>query len=170
MGRKIRTNITNCYFRFATEQDVPLILDFIKALAKYEKMADQVVATEPLLYENLFGKGQYAEVVLAFYNNIPAGFALFFHNFSTFMGRPGIYLEDLFVKEKLRGKGIGTTLLSYLARLAVERGCARLDWAVLDWNKPSIEFYKSLNAIHLNDWMTFRLTGDPLSELAEKFD
>ncbi|HKK44574.1 MAG TPA: GNAT family N-acetyltransferase [Balneolaceae bacterium] len=169
MNEIISTDISDCYLRFADENDVPMILEFINELAKYEKMAHEVVATEYLLREKLFGDRRYAEVVLAYYQDTPAGFALFFHNFSTFMGRPGIYLEDLFVKEEYRGNGIGTTLLSFLAKLAIERDCARLDWAVLDWNTPSIEFYKSLNAKHLDDWMTFRVTGDPLSDLAERF-
>jgi len=170
MSEKISTSIPNCYLRFAKEQDIPLILEFIESLAIYEKMADEVVATESLLEEKLFGEQKYAEVVLAYYDEKPIGFALFFHNFSTFMGRPGIHLEDLFVKEKYRGKGIGTTLLRFLAKIAVERDCARLEWAVLDWNTPSIEFYKSLDAKHLDDWMTFRLTGDSLSGLAEQFE
>lgn len=170
MSDTISTKISDCYLRFAEKEDVSLILDFIKALAEYEEMADEVVATEALLEEKLFGDKAYAEVILAYYKGEPAGFALFFHNFSTFMGRPGIYLEDLFVKEKYRGQGLGTTLLSYLAKLAIERDCARLDWAVLDWNTPSIKFYKSLNAKHLDDWLTFRLTGDSLSEVAGKFD
>jgi len=169
MSEIIKTDIPNCYLRFAEKSDVTLILDFIKSLAEYEKLSDEVVATESLLEEKLFGERQYAEVILTYYNDEPAGFALFFHNFSTFMGRPGIYLEDLFVKEKFRGNGIGTTLLSFLAKLAIERDCARLDWAVLDWNTPSIKFYKSLNANHLDDWKMFRLTGRPLKEMAENF-
>ena len=168
MAEKIKTSLEDCYLRYAGEDDIQLIFQFIKDLAEYEKMADEVVATEFQLKEHLFGDHSYAEVILAFYDDSPAGFALFFHNFSTFLGRPGLYLEDLFVKPKYRGKGIGTSLLSYLAKVAVERNCGRLEWAVLDWNTPSIEFYKSLNAKPLDDWTTFRLTGDSLDKLSEK--
>lgn len=170
MSKRIKTDIPNCYLRFAERDDVPLILQFIKLLAEYEKLSDEVVATEALLEQKLFGEHQYAEVVLAYYKDKPVGFALFFHNFSTFTGRPGIYLEDLFVEEQYRGKGIGTSLLSFLAKLTTERDCARLDWAVLDWNTPSIKFYKSLNARYLDDWQIFRLTGKPLKELANAFN
>lgn len=166
MSQQISTDITNCYLRFAQEEDVPLILDFIRSLAEYEKMADEVVATEELLKEKLFGKQQYAEVLLAFYDDEAVGFALFFHNFSTFEGRPGIYLEDLFVEPESRGEGIGTALLQHLAQLALERNCARLEWSVLNWNKPAIDFYHSLNAQPLDDWTTYRLTGDALNQMA----
>jgi len=162
----IETDITDCYLRFAEEKDVPLILEFIHELARYEKMEEEVVATEELLRENLFGEHKYAEVILAFYHDKPVGFAFFFHNFSTFEGRPGIYLEDLFVRPEVRGKGIGTSLLSYLAQLALERNCARLEWSVLDWNTPAIEFYESLEAVMLDEWSTFRLTGESLTKLA----
>lgn len=162
----IETDISHCYLRFAEEKDVSLILEFIYELARYEKMEEEVVATEEMLRENLFGEQAYAEVILAYFHDEPVGFAFFFHNFSTFEGRPGIYLEDLFVRPEFRGKGIGTTLLSYLAQLALERNCARLEWSVLDWNTPAIEFYESLDAVKLDEWSTFRVTGESLSKLA----
>jgi len=153
--------------RFATADDVGLILDFIRQLADYEKMTDEVVADEDQLRQSLFGERQVAEVVIALYDGEPAGFALFFHNFSTLLGRAGIYLEDLFVIPKLRGHGIGKILLSYLARLAVERGCGRLEWWVLDWNEPAIRFYERLGAKAMDEWTVFRVAGDTLEELAK---
>ena len=151
----------------ATEPDVPHILTFIKALAEYERMADQVVATEEGLRATLFGPRPYAECVIARWNGEPAGFALFFHNYSTFLGRPGVYLEDLFVKPELRGKGVGRSLLQYLAGVALDRNCGRLEWTVLDWNESAIGFYKSLGAEPLEEWTIFRLKGDALKRLAE---
>ena len=150
-----------------TEADLPQILAFIKSLAEYERLADSVVATEDILRRSLFGPRPYAECVIARWNGEPAGFALFFHNFSTFLGRPGIYLEDLFVKPEMRGKGVGRVLLGHLAKLAIERDCGRLEWAVLDWNESAIGFYKSIGALPLDDWKIFRLKGDPLVRLAE---
>lgn len=150
----------------ATEQDLPQILTFIKALAEYERLADAVVATEEGLRESLFGARPYAECIIARYQGQPAGFALFFHNFSTFLGRPGIYLEDLFVNPELRGKGIGRALLQRLAQLALERNCGRLEWSVLDWNQSAIGFYKSIGAVSLDEWTIFRLRGDGLQQLA----
>jgi GNAT superfamily N-acetyltransferase len=150
----------------AVERDIPLVLSFIRKLAEYEKLSDQVVATEELLREGLFGQRRVAEVVLAYLADEPAGFALYFHNFSTFVGRPGIYLEDLFVEPAHRGSGVGKALLAYVAKVAVERGCGRFEWAVLDWNTPAIDFYKSLDAVPLDDWMLFRLTGDALRSVA----
>jgi len=150
----------------ATERDLPLVLDFIRKLAEYEKLSHQVVATEELLRQGLFGERRVAEVVLAYLAEEPVGFALYFHNFSTFVGRAGIYLEDLFVEPHHRGKGVGKALLAYVANLAVERKCGRFEWAVLDWNTPSIEFYKSLGAVPLDDWTLFRLTGDALHRVA----
>ncbi len=147
----------------ATEADVPIILSFIKGIAEYEHLSHQVVATEEGLRETLFGSKKYAEVVIANYGNEPAGFALFFHNFSTFLGKPGIYLEDLFVLPKFRKKGVGTALFTYLARLAVERKCGRLEWAVLDWNEPAIRFYERMGAVCLSDWRILRLTGEALA-------
>ena len=150
----------------ATERDLPLILSFIKKLAEYEKLSHVVVATEDLLRDALFGPRPVAEVIIANWNDEPVGFALFFHNFSTFLGRRGIYLEDLFVDPSHRGKGIGKALLIHLAKIAKERNCGRFEWAVLDWNKPSIDFYKGLGAVALDDWTLFRLTGDALDRLA----
>ena len=153
-------------YRFATEADVGLILQFIRELADYEKMLDQVVATEELLREWIFEK-QKAEVVFAEVDGQPVGFTLFFHNFSTFLGRAGIYLEDLFVLPEERGKGYGKGLLRRLAQLTLERGGGRLVWSCLDWNSPSIEFYKRLGAVAMDEWTTYRLTGDALTKLAE---
>jgi GNAT superfamily N-acetyltransferase len=152
--------------RAATAQDVPLVLAFIRELAVYERLEHQVVATQADLTTALFGARPYAEVVFACLDGREVGFALFFHNFSTFRGKPGIYLEDLFVRPESRGRGVGKRLLAWLAALALERGCARLDWAVLDWNEPSIGFYKGLGAVALDDWMIMRLTGEALGRLA----
>jgi GNAT superfamily N-acetyltransferase len=154
--------------RLAEIQDVPLILDFIRKLADYERLAHEVVATEEDLEKYIFGPQKVAEVILAYEGDKPVGFALFFHNFSTFLGKPGIYLEDLFVSEQYRGKGYGKALLTYLATLAVERECGRLEWAVLDWNESSIEFYKSLGARMLNEWIVNRVSGESLLKLAEE--
>lgn len=156
----------NVNIRFATEDDVPEILSFIKALAAYEHLEDMVVATEELLKEWIFEKRK-AEVLLISEDNKNVGFAPFFHNFSTFLGRAGIYLEDLFVLPEYRGRGYGKLLFKKLAQLAVERGCGRLEWNCLDWNKPSIGFYLSLGAEPLEEWTTYRLTGSRLRELAE---
>lgn len=152
-------------FRFAQEEDVALILHFIKDLAEYEKMLDEVVATEELLKEWIFEKKK-AEVVFAQEDGVEVGFALFFHNFSTFLGRAGIYLEDLYVKPEYRGKGYGKALLKKLAEIAVERGCGRLEWWCLDWNKPSIDFYKSMGAQPMDEWTVYRITGDTLKNMA----
>ena len=152
--------------RFATVQDVPLILDFIKQLALYEEMPDQVVATEDLLREWVFDKGR-AEVLIGSIDGNDAGFALFFHNFSTWLGRAGIYLEDLFVVPEQRGRGLGKALLHQLAAIAVERGCGRMEWSCLDWNQPSIDFYLSLGAELLEGWTMYRVTGDTLTALAQ---
>ena len=154
--------------RKAEKADCALVLKFIKDLAVYEKLDHTVVATEDAVRSTLFGEKPYAEVLIAEWQGQPAGFALFFHNYSTFLAKPGIYLEDLFVEPTLRGKGIGKALLRHLAALAVERGCGRLEWAVLDWNEPSIEFYKSLGAIPMSDWIIYRLTGDALENLGRQ--
>ena len=153
-------------FRFAEERDCALILQFIQGLAEYERMADQVIATEALLQEWVFEKKK-AEVLFACEDGREVGFALFFHNFSTFLGRAGIYLEDLFVLPEHRGKGFGKAILQQLAKIAVERGCGRLEWACLDWNRPSIDFYLSLGAAPMDEWTTYRLTGVTLQKLAE---
>ncbi len=154
-------------FRPAVPEDCPLILSFIKALAEYEKMSDQVVATEELLREWIFEKGK-AEVIFPVVHGEEVGFALFFHNFSTFLGRAGIYLEDLFIKPEHRGKGYGKATLQELGRIALERGCGRLEWACLDWNRPSIDFYLSLDAKPMDEWTVYRLTGDSLKGLENK--
>ncbi|MDR1804113.1 MAG: GNAT family N-acetyltransferase [Treponema sp.] len=153
--------------RFAVVEDVPLILDFIRKLAEYEHMLDKVVATEEVLREWLFEKGK-AEALIGEINGEPVAFALFFHNFSTFLGRGGIYIEDLYVHEESRGKGIGRKMLEFLARLALERGCGRLEWWCLDWNKSSIAFYLSLGAVAMSDWTVYRVTGDALKNLANE--
>jgi len=151
------------HIRPAAEADAPVILGFIRALADYEKLAHACVATTETLVETLFGPRPYAEVLIAEWNGAPAGFALYFHNYSTFLGRPGLYLEDLFVTPELRGKGIGKALFQRLAAMAVERGCGRLEWSVLDWNEPAIEFYRACGAVPLDDWTMFRLTGEALA-------
>ena len=153
-------------YRFAEREDTSLILDFIKALAEYEHMSDQVVATPELLREWIFDKRK-AEVIFALEDGKEVGFALFFHNFSTFLGRAGLYLEDLFVLPEYRGKGYGKALLTQLAKIAVERGCGRFEWWCLDWNKPSIDFYKTMGAEPMSDWTVYRITGDTLSKLAK---
>ena len=153
-------------FLFAQRKDTGLILAFIKALAEYEKMAGNVIATEELLEEWIFDKGK-AEVLFVVENGIPVGFALFFHNFSTFLGRAGIYLEDLFILPEHRGKGYGKAILKKLAATAVERGCGRLEWSCLDWNRPSIDFYLSLGAEPMEDWTTYRFSGNSLKKMAE---
>lgn len=150
----------------ATPADVGLILSFIRELADYERLLDQVVASEELLREQLFGARPGAEAVIARWQGEPAGFALFFHNFSTFVGRRGLYLEDLFVRPAYRGHGVGRALLAFLARLALARGCGRLEWWVLDWNEPAIGFYRGLGAEAMSDWTVYRLTGEPLRALA----
>ena len=152
--------------REATEEDVPLILSLIRELAEYEKLSDEVVATEDGLRDSLFGERRYAEVLIAEHGGAPAGFALFFHNFSTFLGKPGLYLEDLYVKPAFRGAGIGKKLLVRLASLAMGRGCGRLEWWVLDWNEPAIGFYRSVGAEPMDDWTVYRVSGSALEDLA----
>lgn len=149
--------------RAAERGDTALILELIRGLAEYEKLSNEVVATPELLEKWLFGERPVAEVLIAEWSGLPCGFALFFHNFSTFLGRPGFYLEDLYVQPEFRGSGIGKGLLLHLARLAVERGYGRVEWSVLDWNMPAIQFYKSLGAKPMDEWTGFRLTGDGLS-------
>ncbi len=152
--------------RPATVEDVPLILSFVRELAGYERLSHEVSATEDLLRFHLFGERREAEVLIGCHANKPAGFALFFHNFSTFLGRPGIYLEDLYVKPEFRGKGIGRAMLAYLAGLAKERDCGRLEWSVLDWNEPAIKLYRGVGAVPMDDWTVYRITGEALDELA----
>jgi GNAT superfamily N-acetyltransferase len=156
------------HLRVATAEDIPLILGFIKQLAEYEKLAHEVTATEESLRANLFGERQTAEVILAFEGDEPAGFALFFHNFSTFVGKPGIYLEDLFVRPKFRARGYGKALMIHLARIAQERDCGRFEWWVLNWNTPSIEFYRRLGAKPMSDWTVQRLTRVEIDALANQ--
>ncbi len=156
--------------RCATPADVPLIRELIAGLAEYEKLSSACVATEALLLEHLFGARPHAEVVIAEYKNESAGFALFFHNFSTFLARPGIYLEDLFVRPAYRGHGIGKALLQHLASLAIQRGCGRLEWSVLDWNVDAIGFYERHGARAQDDWTVYRVTGDALTTLANGLD
>ena len=151
----------------ATPPDVPVILGFIRDLARYERLEHAVVATEGDLRRWLFGDRPMAEVIIARASGEPVGFALFFANFSTFLGRPGIYLEDLYVRESARGRGIGTALLTHLARVALERGWGRVEWAVLDWNRPALEFYRRLGAVTLDDWRICRLTGEALAKLGK---
>lgn len=153
--------------RTATREDIPLILGFIHALASYERLEDEVVADAELLEANLFGKNEFAKCLIAEWQGTAAGFALYFYNFSTFLGKPGIYLEDLFVKPDFRGCGIGKKLLHELAQMAVEQGCGRLDWAVLDWNESAIEFYRKLGAEAQHEWTGFRLSGESLQTFAD---
>ena len=159
---------TACTIRFARPSDLATILQFIRALAEYERLDHLVEATHSALAEHLFGERQYCEVLLAEADQKAVGFALFFHSYSTFRAKPGIYLEDLFVVPEARGLGYGRALLSRLAQLAIERSCARLEWSVLDWNEPSIRFYRALGAVPLDEWTQFRLTGEALSALAER--
>ena len=154
--------------RTARVEDVPIILQLIRDLATYERAPNEVTATEEQLVEVLFGPRPSAEVMLAFEEDTAVGFAVFFHNFSTWLGRPGLYLEDLFVKPEVRGKGYGRALLVHLAKIARERGCARMEWAVLDWNDPAIQFYHKLGAAPMDEWTVFRLTGDGIAKLAEQ--
>ena len=155
--------------RFAKREDTELVLKFIKELADYEELLDEVVADKETLEDSLFDR-EMAEVIIGEYQEKPVGFALFFHNFSTFLGKPGIYLEDLYVKPEYRGNGFGKNLLSFLADLTVKRNCGRLEWWVLDWNKSSIDFYESLGAKAMDEWTVYRLTGKSLQDLAGKFE
>jgi len=151
--------------RPSTEADIPLIHSLIKEIAEYEKLSNEVVATEEKVRQTLFGEKSYAEVIIAEYENEPVGQALFFHNYSTFLAQPGIYLEDLFVRPNFRGKGIGKELLKSLVKIAKQRNCGRVEWVVLNWNEPAINFYKSLGAVPMNEWTTYRLTSDKFENL-----
>jgi GNAT superfamily N-acetyltransferase len=162
------TQLPGFHIRFAETADAPLVLEFIRGLAEYEKLSHEVRATEAQLRETLFGPRRYAEVIIGEFEGRPVGFALFFHNYSTFLGQPGIYLEDLFVTPEMRGHGFGTALLTFLAKLAVERKCGRLEWSVLDWNAPAIGFYKKLGAVTMDEWTVFRLTGEALTALGSQ--
>ena len=161
--------MTNISIRPATPQDVPLILTFIHELATYEKLAHEVVATERDMHAALFGERPVIETVIASLDEAPVGYALFFPTFSTFLGKPGLYLEDLYVRPAARRFGVGRKLLEYLARITVERGWGRLEWSVLDWNEPSIAFYKKMGAKQMDEWTVFRLTGQSLQELAGNY-
>ena len=156
--------------REATEADVPVIAWFIRQLAEYERLLDDVAMTEETLRQSLFGPRPGAEVLLGYDADKPVGFAVFFLNFSTFLGKPGLYLEDLFVIPEMRGKGFGRALLVHLAKIARDRNCGRFEWAVLDWNKPSIDFYKKLGAVPMDEWTIFRVTGEALERLAGEGD
>lgn len=169
MTNIINTKYKDFKIRFAVESDVKLILDFIKELADYEKLIHEVVATEEILSASLFER-KAAEVIIAEYKGEPIGFALFFHNFSTFLGRPGIYLEDLYIRSEMRGRGYGKTLLAFLAKLAIERNCGRFEWWCIDWNEPSINFYKSIGAIPMDEWTVFRVHNEALINLAKEFE
>ena len=160
--------INNLDIRPASVDQTPLILKLIKELAVYEKLLDIVITTEEDLKETLFGKNKVAEVVIGYYNDKPVGYALFFYNYSSFAGRPGLYIEDIYVRQEHRGKGFGKAFLVYLARIAKEKKCGRMEWAVLDWNEPSIEFYKKLGAIPMDEWTVFRLSRDAVEKLADK--
>ena len=157
--------ISRITVRPATEADLPLILQLIRELADYERLADQCIATIDLLRQHIFGPRPVAEVRIGSLDGVPVGFTLFFHNFSTFLSRPGIYIEDIYVQPHARGKGVGKALLREVARLALERNCGRLEWSVLDWNEPSINFYKSVGAVPMSEWTVFRVTGDALKKL-----
>jgi GNAT superfamily N-acetyltransferase len=158
---------SNFEIRPARVEDVPVVLELIRELATYERAPDEVAATEEQLVDVLFGERPAAEVLLAFEGKSPIGFAVFFHNFSTWLGRPGLYLEDLFVKPEKRGKGYGRALLVALAKIARDRACGRMEWAVLDWNEPAIKFYRALGAKPMDEWTVFRLTRDGIAELAK---
>jgi GNAT superfamily N-acetyltransferase len=160
------TGIADFTIKPATKKDVPVILAFIRKLADYERLSHEVVATEELLQQTIFGQRRTAEVAIGYFRNEPVGFVLFFHNFSTFLGRPGIYIEDLFVDESFRRRGFGGALLAHIAKLAAVRDCGRLEWSVLDWNEPAINFYQKLGAVPMKEWTVFRVTGDNLRRLA----
>ncbi len=165
----ISTPVPQFKIRAACKADVPVILAFIRELAEYEKLSHEVVATQEDIQKSLFGERPYAEVVIGEYDDSPVAFALFFHNYSTFLGKPGLYLEDLFVRPKMRGKGLGKVMLSYLAHLARRRGCGRLEWWVLDWNEPAISFYRSIGAVAMDEWTVQRVDGESLDILAKAF-
>jgi len=168
MSRKTPTKVDEFMIRFAEEKDVGIIFGMIKELAAYEKLLDDFEATEELLHESLFQRNV-AETLIGEYDQEPVGYAIFFHNISTFTGRIGIYIEDLYVKPPMRGKGFGEAMLTFIAKLAVERKCARLEWSCLDWNKPSIAFYKKMDAVALDDWTMYRVAGKSLKKLACEF-
>ena len=163
-------SVRGLVLRHAGPEDAEVVLSFVLGLAEYEGLSHEVVTTEQNIADALSGKHRAVEVVLAYYEGEAAGFALYFYNFSTFLGRPGMYLEDLFVKPGRRERGIGTALLSYLAKVAIDQKCGRLEWSVLDWNEPSIRFYQSLGAVAMDTWTVNRVTGEPLAALAERME
>jgi len=165
----LATGIPDFTIRSATVEDCTLILSFIQELADYEKLSHEVVATVAILEESLFGEKSYAEVTIGEYQGKAVGYSLFFHNFSTFTGRPGIYLEDIYVQPQMRGKGFGKLLMAYIAKLAVQRNCTRVEWSVLDWNEPSIKFYRSIGAAPMDGWTVQRLDGTELADFAQQF-
>ncbi|MGL6104735.1 GNAT family N-acetyltransferase [Romboutsia sp.] len=169
MNQYLKTKIPNFQIRFANEGDTELILGFIKELAEYENLLSEVVATEEILHNSLFIKKQ-AEVIIGEYNGKPVGYALFFHNFSTFLGKANLYLEDLYVQPQMRGLGLGKMLFSALARIAIDRDCGRLDWWCLDWNESAIRFYKKMGAIPMDDWTVYRVENDALKNLSKVLD
>jgi GNAT superfamily N-acetyltransferase len=169
MNASIETSDPSVRLRFATRADIPLILAFIRELAEYERAPEAVVADEATLAESLFGERPGAEVVIAEADGEPAGFALFFHNFSTWLGKRGLYLEDLFVRPQFRGRGLGLLLMRFLAKLAIERDCGRFEWWVLDWNTPAIDFYRRLGAVAMDEWTVQRIDGEALHKLAGEF-
>ena len=166
MDDTVPPSTANFEIRSATPTDAPVILSFIQKLAAYERLSHEVVATEELLRETLFGPRSNAEVAIGYLENEPVGFVLYFHNYSTFLGRAGIYIEDLFVEEQFRGRGFGGALLRHVAQLAVTRNCGRVEWSVLDWNEPAIRFYRKLGAVPMSEWTVFRVTGAALTSLA----
>ena len=159
------TELASFQIRAATKSDVPVILSFIKKLAAYERLSHEVVATEELLLESLYGRRRTAEVAIGYFKGEPVGFVLFFHNFSTFLGRPGIYIEDLFVDERFRRRGFGGALLRHVAKVARQRNCGRLEWSVLDWNQSAIHFYRKLGGLPMSEWTVFRVSGEDLTKL-----
>jgi GNAT superfamily N-acetyltransferase len=159
-------DVSGFHIQAATKADVPVIFSFIQKLADYERLSHEVTATEKSLAETLFGRRRTAEVAIGSFKRQPVSFVLFFHNYSTFLGQPGIYIEDLYVDENFRRRGFGSAMLHYVARLATDRRCGRLEWSVLDWNEPAINFYKKIGAVPMNEWTVFRLTGEKLAKLA----
>ncbi|EKQ57006.1 MULTISPECIES: GNAT family N-acetyltransferase [unclassified Clostridium] len=168
MENRIDTRINNFKIRFAKEDDTKLILEFIRELADYEKLLSEVIATEEIIYDSLFIRKK-AEVVIGEYDGKPVGFALFFHNFSTFLGKPGIYLEDLYIKPEFRKLGLGKIMLTFLGKLAIERDCGRLEWWCIDWNESAIDFYKKMGAKQMDEWTVYRVDNEVLSNLSNEF-
>jgi GNAT superfamily N-acetyltransferase len=169
MNKKLNLNSMDFRIRKADKADTIIIVEFIRELAEYEKLLDQVKVTEKNLKENLFGERPFAEAIIGELNAKPIAFALFFHNYSTFLGKPGLYLEDLYVQPKFRGQGYGKIILSYLAKLAINRNCGRFEWSVLDWNEPAIQFYQKIGAKPMSEWTVQRLDGKALEKLAKEF-